>query len=262
MLPKPAGFGRRPVATERDLFGVAAAVADDERPVALFGSWAGGGAIIASEPLVCLPNDCDPFATLAQVPVLGNAADKGVGGGWFGYLGYQLGRRLERVAPPAGEVRSGSDFDLAFYDSVLRYDANRRRLWFECLWTEERAQALDRRYLELVARLSTPAPPAPTWFAGNFQSQPTNDVHVESIERAIEHIRAGDVFQVNVCMRLEADLTLSGVAARPPHVPQAGRRPRRSRSGAHRCAHRNRICIDSPRISFATYAALDMLHEV
>src|SRR5260221_6211940 len=106
MLPKTACFRRRPVATERDLFGVAAAVADDERPVALFGSWAGGGAIIASEPLVCLPNDCDPFAALAQVPVLGNAADESVGGGWFGYLGYQLRPRPQPGGPPPGEVRS------------------------------------------------------------------------------------------------------------------------------------------------------------
>src|SRR5258708_15490885 len=110
MLPKMACFRRRPLATERDLFGVAAAVADDERPIALFGSWAGGGAIIASQPLTCLPNDCDPFAALAQVPVLGNAADDGVGGGWVGDTGHQAGRRLETVAASPGQARLGSDF--------------------------------------------------------------------------------------------------------------------------------------------------------
>jgi para-aminobenzoate synthetase/4-amino-4-deoxychorismate lyase len=55
--------------------------------------------------------------------------------------------------------------------------------------------------------------PALTGFAGNFQSRPADDVHVESIARAIEHIHAGDVFQVNVCMRLEAEWTGSPWAA-------------------------------------------------
>jgi aminodeoxychorismate synthase component I len=213
MPPKTACFRRLPLATELDPFEVAAAVVDDERPVALCGSWADGGAIIASQPLTYLPADGDPFAALAHVPTVAAAADEGVGGGWFGYLGYQLGRRLERVGAPVAEVRSCSDFDLAFYDSVLRYDLGGRRWWFECLWTEERAEALDERYLELAARLSRSAPPALTGFAGNFQSQPADDIHVESIKRAIEHIHAGDVFQVNLCMLLEADWTGSPWAA-------------------------------------------------
>jgi para-aminobenzoate synthetase/4-amino-4-deoxychorismate lyase len=214
MPPGQACFRRRPLATERTLFEVAAAVAPDERPVVLTGAWAGGGAIIASEPLTRLPAGADPFAALAEVAVVAGAAGagEGVGGGWFGYLGYQLGRRLERVPPPSGRVPSGSDFDLAFYDSVLRYDAGGRRWWFECLWTEERAEALDQRYFELAARLSRPASRAQEGVAGDFQS-PGDQAHVESIERAIEHIRAGDVFQVNVCMRLEAEWSGSPWAA-------------------------------------------------
>src|SRR5713226_5392991 len=118
-LPRTACFQRWPLATERSLLEVAAVVANDERPVALFGAWAGGGAIVASQPLARLPADGDPFAALAQLPVVAGGPADGVGGGWFGYLGYQLGRRLERVRPPPGEVPCGSDFDLAFYDSVL-----------------------------------------------------------------------------------------------------------------------------------------------
>ena len=203
-LPGTACFRRWPLATERGLLDVAAVVADDERPVALFGAWAGGGAIVASQPLACLPAGGDPFAALAQLPVVAGAAADGVGGGWFGYLGYQLGRRLERVPPPPGEVPCGSDFDLAFYDSVLRYDAGGRMWWFECLWTEERAEWLHRRHLEIAARLARPASPAPVGLAGPFRSRHGDEAHLGSIERAIAHIHAGDVFQVNLCMRLEA----------------------------------------------------------
>jgi aminodeoxychorismate synthase component I len=207
-------------------------VANDDRPVALFGSWAGGGAIIASQPLTRLEADGDPFATLAHVPVLADAAHEGVGGGWFGYLGYQLGRRLERVAAPQGELSCASEFDLAYYDSVLRYDLGERSWWFECLWTEERSEVLDQRYLELATRLSRPAPAAPAGFAGGFQPEPADAAHIANIERAIEHIYAGDVYQVNLCMRLAADWTgfpqtaFKSAAARlqPPYAAFLGLR--------------------------------------
>jgi para-aminobenzoate synthetase/4-amino-4-deoxychorismate lyase len=100
------------------------------------------------------------------------------------------------------------------------------------LWTEERAEALDQRYQELAARLSRSAPPAPAGLAGDFGSKSGDGVHLQGIERAIEHIHAGDVFQVNVCMRLEADWTGSPWAAfacaagrlQPPYAAFLGSR--------------------------------------
>ena len=62
-----ASFQRRPLATERTLFEVAAAVAADERPVVLTGAWAGGGAIIASQPLTRLPARRSMATRLADV---------------------------------------------------------------------------------------------------------------------------------------------------------------------------------------------------
>ena len=230
MLAERACFRRRPLATGMDVYAVAAAVSADERPVALVGDWAGGGAIVASEPLHCLPEGEDPFAALAELPVVGDPGCGGVGGGWFGYLGYQLGRRLERIAPPPGCIPPGSDFDLAFYDHVLRYDLGEGGWWFECLWTEGRAVALENRYLELAARLAMPPPPARPGFAGPFRSQPADDAHLLNIDRAIEYIRAGDLFQVNLCVRLEAAWQGSPSAAfssaarrlRPPYAALLG----------------------------------------
>jgi aminodeoxychorismate synthase component I len=232
MPPRTACFRRRPLFTERSLLDVAAAVAGHERPVALFGAWAGGGAIVASQPLSCLPGDCDPFGALTQLPVVGGGPADGVGGGWFGYLGYQLGRRLERVPAPPGEVPRGSDFDLGFYDSVLRYDAGEQRWWFECLWTEERAEALERRYHEVAALLGGPASQAPRGVAGTFRSPFGDDAHLRGIERAIAHIHAGDVFQVNLCMRLEAEWSgpawgafdCAAARLRPPYAAFLGLR--------------------------------------
>src|SRR3954467_10393515 len=95
-------------------------VRGDERPFGLAGDWAGGGALIGSEPLVVAGPDEDPFELLDRQPVVGGEHHAAVGGGWFGYLGYNLGARLERVPPPPPRHVPLPDFALAFYDHVLR----------------------------------------------------------------------------------------------------------------------------------------------
>ncbi len=206
-----ARFKRRRLLTDLDVFEVVRALSSDERPVALVGSWAGGGAVVAARPVARLDPEQDPFTALDQLPTVVTCDQAGVGGGWFGYLGYQLGRRHEWVGEPPGVVPPDSDFDLAFYDSVLRYDERAREWWFECLWTESRALVLELRYRELFDRLSRPLAPAAPGRAGDFHPLGGDDAHLRRIQRVIERIHAGDVFQVNACMHLEADW--SGCAA-------------------------------------------------
>src|SRR5437763_187250 len=74
--------------------------ARDPMPFALTGSWAGGGAIVGSDPLRIAEHSEDPFALLDAVPPVDAAAPgapDGVGGGWFGWLGYRLAARVERI---------------------------------------------------------------------------------------------------------------------------------------------------------------------
>ena len=78
-------------------------------------------------------------------------------------------RRLVRLAgPPAGPAGGAAppgpprpapmaDFQLAWYDHLLRLDAA-GRWWFECLWTPGRAGALAAREAELRARAGAPRP--------------------------------------------------------------------------------------------------------
>src|SRR3954470_22820662 len=113
-------------------------VRGDERPFALCGAWAGGGAIAGSEPVRVAREDEDPFALLDALPAVVDAG--GFGGGGVGYLGYALGRRLERVGAPPPRVVALPAFALAYYDHVVRCDAA-GRWWFEALWTPGRAAA-------------------------------------------------------------------------------------------------------------------------
>jgi para-aminobenzoate synthetase/4-amino-4-deoxychorismate lyase len=161
-------------------------VADWDGLVCLCGAWADGTAILTSHPALVLSEDADPLAALDDQPAI-RGADDVVGGGWFGRIAFD-----------------GPSW-LAFYDGVLRLVAGRWR--FEALWSHERAAALDDRLAAWRAVLAAPEPAAPPeWRIGEFDGPPMVD-HLAAVERAIELIRAGELYQVNVCTRLAAEFT-------------------------------------------------------
>src|ERR671910_746826 len=178
-------------------------VRGDAHPFALAGDWAGGGAIVGSEPVAIAGPDDDPFELLDVQPEVA-AGGEGVGGGWFGYLGYNLGARLEPVPPPPPRHVPLPDFALAFYDHVLRLDSN-GRWWFEALWSDERANALHARLDVLRTRLAEGVRERPVW-VGTFRPAPPGGAgHLAAIDECRERIAAGEIFQANLCLRLEAE---------------------------------------------------------
>jgi len=198
-------------------------VAGDARPFALAGRWAGAAALAGSEPVrVAGPGD-DPFALLDEQPPAADAPAGFVGGGWFGALGYGLGRRIEPVGAPPPVREALPTALLAFYDHVLLLDAD-GRWWFEALWTDARAAALERRLELFGARLRTgvrgPRPVA----TAPWRATPASDGHAAAVTACRERIAAGDLFQANLALRLRstlldggpADLFAHGVGALTP----------------------------------------------
>jgi para-aminobenzoate synthetase/4-amino-4-deoxychorismate lyase len=186
-------------------------VRDDDHPFALIGRWAGGGALIGSEPVRVASADDDPFALLDEQPVaqpgcaVNPAAAGAVGGGWFGYLGYELGRSIEPIgASPAGRP-SLPPFALAFYDHLLRLDGD-GRWWFEALWSSARADALDDRLAELRRRAAAVPGPRP-FDTASWEATPGAAGHGLAIEACRRRIHAGDLFQANICTRLDSRLS-------------------------------------------------------
>ncbi len=163
-------------------------------PFALTGRWAGGGAIVGCSPRMLLGAGLDPFARLEDLPEARGDAE--VGGGWFGWLGYGLGARVERLPPRPPRPVPLPDAHLAFYDHVLRQDAA-GVWWFESLGD-------DAALARLRALLDAPLPPAPPVPAEFSLRAPGADGHVAAVRDCVERIAAGEIFQANLCLRLEA----------------------------------------------------------
>jgi para-aminobenzoate synthetase/4-amino-4-deoxychorismate lyase len=197
----------------------------EERPFALVGEWLGGLAVLGSAPVRVAAPDEDPFSVLdsRESGVDGRTAVR-VGGGWVGWLGYGLGARVEELPPGPPAPHPRPDFSLAFYDHVLVHDEE--GWWFEALWTDERAPVLRerlevwRRRLQTVPVVADGADVVPTAFelAANGA-----DGHVEAVADCRRRIEAGELYEANLCVRLQArfdgdalDLFVRGLPAAKP----------------------------------------------
>jgi anthranilate/para-aminobenzoate synthase component I len=201
-VPTATSVVRVPLAWRLEPERAALLVRDDELPFALVGSWAGGGALIGSEPVRVASPDEDPFALLDQQPVPAAKGVQAVGGGWFGYLGYELGRRIEPVgaSPPLGGGLP--PFALAFYDHLLRLDSE-GHWWFEALWSDARGTALRERLRSLRERAAGPLERR-GFTTGPWRATPGAAGHQLAVAACRERIHAGDLFQANICVRLDS----------------------------------------------------------
>ena len=149
-------------------------------------------------------------------------------GGLAGYWGYGLARHLEQLPFPRLDDLELPDLWLGAYDWTIAWDhvERRCRLLSTGLPAEprEREAYARRRAAEVMQWLATPsrrpsephqesgeAPPAtiprnllPEW--PGITSTFTAEAYEGMVERALEHIYAGDIYQVNLSQRLEAPL--------------------------------------------------------
>jgi para-aminobenzoate synthetase component 1 len=150
-------------------------------------------------------------------------------GGVAGLVGYGAGRAWERLPPEKCDEFQLPDVALGFYDWVLAWDHRQGRAWIISQGFPETdpARRTDRAALRLRAvrdllrdgsdwggsgsdeansPTSLPASAlAPQWIAPGLPRLTSNfsqSGYLQAIERAIEYIYAGDIFQVNLSQRL------------------------------------------------------------
>jgi para-aminobenzoate synthetase/4-amino-4-deoxychorismate lyase len=153
-----------------------------------------------------------PWAS-ASVPVAGAPAEAidetdVVAGGWFGWLGYPDG-------PPTNDGDNASDADLpvgshwfGFYPHVLRYRRAEQRWVDEALLGVVDDDELAARRASLAGLLHAQPSADGGYRVGDLTSATSRSDYTAAVERCIEHIRAGEIYQANICLRLDA--TFSG----------------------------------------------------
>ena len=204
----PCRVVRRALDWELSAADVLRLVRADPHPVALLGAWSGGSDIVASDPVrVCRAPE--PAGDVLDAPLphpAGASARAGAtfGGGWIGYLGFGLAEQVLPAPPAPGEPRRLPAWWFGYYDHVLRRDRADGSWVFEALWTPGRDDALERRLDELSRRRHAVDHQPRGYSCGRFRLIPSADEHRSAVRQAISCIRRGDIFQANICLRLEA----------------------------------------------------------
>ena len=138
--------------------------------------------------------------------------------GWIGYVGYEVGRRIERLPGRARRDTPLPDLRLGFYDAVLVYDAA-SGAWdvVELVFDSPPAGAgvAGRALRGIAARATDSDSGGPTAVeAADATVLPTThdaranfspDAYRAAVARCIDYIAAGDIFQVNLSQRFTVD---------------------------------------------------------
>jgi para-aminobenzoate synthetase component 1 len=122
----------------------------------------------------------------------------------IGFLSYDLGRQFERIRGTPAPASPWPDIEFRFYDALFVGDAEsgRGEIW-------ARGESAARVLAEEIsgAREIFDENP-PTTFTPLAELDPPAR-HLEAVSRALDYIRAGDIYQVNLARRLGCSLPSS-----------------------------------------------------
>ena len=160
------------------------------------------------------PVDGDPFSVLASLMGryrIAESAPVPFIGGAMGFLGYELGRYLEHLPQRHPIPADLPEMAMGLYDLVIAFDTVLRKAWVLSSGWPEREPAARRTRAEqraraCIARIDQ-APPLlspPRQANAAWRSDLSPAAYREKIEKVLEHIRAGDIFQANFTMRFGA----------------------------------------------------------
>lgn len=141
-------------------------------------------------------------------------------GGAVGYAGYDVIRYVEDLPNAPPDDRHLPDMAFAFYDSMVVFDHITKTMTVISLARLDRHTDPEKAYAEAVAKIDEILARlfnAPDRLHGNdlevasaeaieYRSNMTHSEFLESVEKCIDYIRAGDIFQVVISQRLETEI--------------------------------------------------------
>ncbi len=156
----------------------------------------------------------DPFDALAvlldRFNVAGDVDALPFTGGMVGYFAYDLGRFIERLPCTVEDDQEFPELYGAFYRKVIVHD-HRTGGWYLCVTNfaglpeinaGKEAAKTARRFEALLATPPPEPPPPPT---AEMETNFTRDEYLRAVDRALEYIRAGDIYQVNLSQRFRTN---------------------------------------------------------
>jgi para-aminobenzoate synthetase component I len=180
---------------------VGARLVDDGRRTEL--RQPGGGVDLGPDPFTAIERWC---ARLGIVPDA--ALDPGLPpftGGLVGGFAYDLARRVERLPATASADRVQPHLSLRVAELVVAISPDRDHALLLVRRLTTDADTLARRVDEVVARLAAgaaPTTPPPTPDRRPVATSLPRVAYLAAVEAVLEHIAAGDCFQVNLSQRL------------------------------------------------------------
>jgi len=126
-------------------------------------------------------------------------------GGAAGLFGYDLGRYLEDLPHTAENKNQTPDMAVGIYDQVLAHDYLLKKTYvFTHAVNEDEANKKCFHFLNLLTQ--DVAAPAYSTQALKWESNFTRDRYMDTVERVVDYIYDGDIFQANLTQRFEAEL--------------------------------------------------------
>jgi para-aminobenzoate synthetase component 1 len=135
-----------------------------------------------------------------------------------GYFGYDLCHFIERLPSTAVDDLQLPECYLAFYDAIVVFDHVKRKAYvistgFPELNEDRRQRRAAERLKELKSMATGKAVSkgmknTPSSKEIVLRSNFSHDDYLGAVEKCREYICAGDIFQVNLSQRLEADMPL------------------------------------------------------
>jgi para-aminobenzoate synthetase component I len=134
--------------------------------------------------------------------------------GAVGYLGYELAHHLERLPHPAQDDLAFPDLMVGFYDVVLAFDVMERRAWLLASGFPEttpeagmhRRKARADLFAARVGRVQEVGPSPESAAEATIRSNFTRPAYEAAVQRVVDYILAGDIFQANLSQRFLAEL--------------------------------------------------------
>ncbi len=126
-------------------------------------------------------------------------------GGAAGLFGYDLGRYLEELPEQAENNSIVPDMAVGIYDQVLAHDYLLKKTYiFTHARTEKEAIKKREHLMGFITREIDPPPYKPQEL--NWSANFTRTDYEAQVQKVIDYITAGDIFQANLTQRFDADV--------------------------------------------------------